>query len=75
MDRWVSVIGDVVPQNVSTPQTAPEAAPIPVPTPENKGQESQRILEDKSNLEPVKTEPGSQPPAAEPKPALEGGPK
>jgi len=66
---------DAVPQRTHTPETTPAAAPTPVPPTENKLQEAQRIVEDKSSLEPVKTEPSSQTPEAESKPALEGGHK
>ncbi len=76
---------DAVSQRTNTPEAKPAAAPstaappTAAPTPvlptENKVQDTQRILEDKSNLDPVKTESSSQTPAAEPKPALEGGPK
>jgi hypothetical protein len=68
-------VSDAVPQRVNTPEAAPPVAPNPVLSPENNTQESQRSMDDKSVIEPVKTESGSQPPAAEPQPALEGGPK
>lgn len=53
----------------------PIVSPSPTPAPGSKSIEPQRTLDDKGNPEPVKTESTSQTPAAEPKPALEGGTK
>jgi len=55
--------------------TAPSASPNPTPQPESNSNAPQDTLDDKGNPEPVNTESTSQTPAAEPKPALEGGTK
>lgn len=55
------------------PPVTPSVSPGPTPPPESKSNESQSTQADKGKPQPVKTESTSQTPAAESKPALEGG--
>ena len=60
---------------VGTPPVAPVTTPGPALQSDIKPQEPQGILDDDRRLTPTKTDSTPQTPAAEPKPALEGGNK